>query len=165
MLQRRAASLRFAEVKGAHARVVCGPGAGPHHPVFQGSTHPRRTGDHSRVLARPAGLGLGFASLPRVTVGARCQYSLPPRRALLRVTPLLAIAHGQCWPLRIQRFRLDPNPRPLGCITPQHYHRFPPSLAFQPLSYPTSVHVSMNRDLIDRLHSGGCESQQCPYGC
>ncbi len=32
----------------------------------------------SRVLARPAGLGFGFASLPRGTVGARCQYPCHP---------------------------------------------------------------------------------------
>ncbi len=82
-----------------------------------------------RVLARPAACLAAPAALAVRDV-------LPPRRAPLPVTPLLAIAHGQCsayCPFSIQRFSLDPDPWPLGWTAPQHYRHLPPSLAFPAL--------------------------------
>jgi len=83
----------------------------------------------SRVLARPAACLAAPAALAVSDV-------LPPRRAPLPVTPLLAIAHDQCsayCPFSIQRFSLDPDPWPLGWTAPQHYRHLPPSLAFSAL--------------------------------
>ena len=78
-------------------------------------------------------------------MGLGCN-TLPPRRAPLPVTPLLAIAHDQCsayCPFSIQRFSLDPDPWPLGWTAPQQsFAAFPRFSSL--IATPTSVHVSMS---------------------
>ena len=43
---------------------------------------------------------------------------------------ILAIAHGQC---SLAHTAIQLGPGPLACIAPQHYRRYPPSLAFSAL--------------------------------
>ena len=95
------------------------------------------------MLARPAACLAAPAALAVSDV-------LPPRRAPLPVTPLLAIAHDQCsayCPFSIQRFSLDPDPWPLG-PWPLNAAALPSFAAFPRffslIATPTSVHVSMS---------------------
>ncbi len=95
----------------------------------------------SRVLARPAACLAAPAALAVSDV-------LPPRRAPLPVTPLLAIAHGQCsayCPLRIQRFSFGSGPLAIGL---DNAAALPPFAAFPRLfsliAAPTSVHASVS---------------------